>query len=501
MKKNRILYILLFTLFLGGCSEDFLVPELTSKLEADKVYSNASSIKATRIGIYNLLAGKNNSTGSLYQAGMPLCGSFVSNDVVYGNKWNQTFSDVAALKNSATTGWSATVWEQTYGITEVCNSIIKNEENIEKAVGKDLKDFYLADAKAVMAMVYSDVARFYANAYHVDNGKSLAIPFVDYVDYSVKPKRNTLDEIYKKSIALFNESLKSLQGCDNNQNYMNTNAVHALLSRIYLDMHNWDMAQKEAKMAMEGVTLMSSEEYATGISHISSETILAFSNTKVLRSIYRDFFSYHDTYDGMGEDLLINKSLVKKFGSNDLRTAFFIQQPNYNAYYPYKGKDGGYSAAAGYMKSHDAYSAGGKFPRRGAVLRKDIQGDLAVGDYNYIRGAEMVLVQAECFARMGKNTEAQNLLFDIQKRSIKGAVKSGSTGDTLLEEILLEKRKELFGEGHDMREVLRLGKGLVRDETNVIPETIPDGSQRFRWHVPEREQDINANLKDGQPTK
>lgn len=77
-----------------------------------------------------------------------------------------------------------------------------------------------------------------------------------------------------------------------------------------------------------------------------------------------------------------------------------------------------------------------------------------------MRSDEMLLNAAEACAHQGKDTEAKALLWQLQ--DLRNAKRTEASGDELIEAILKERRKELYGEGFSLFDMLRTQKGLER---------------------------------------
>ena len=65
-------------------------------------------------------------------------------------------------------------------------------------------------------------------------------------------------------------------------------------------------------------------------------------------------------------------------------------------------------------------------------------------DIPIIRSVEMHLIEAEARPRLGDETEAANLLFELQKNRDVNAIPSGNIGESLIDEILVERRKNFM---------------------------------------------------------
>jgi hypothetical protein len=113
-----------------------------------------------------------------------------------------------------------------------------------------------------------------------------------------------------------------------------------------------------------------------------------------------------------------------------------------------------------------------------------------------MRIAEMWLIEAEAKARLGE-ADAGDILYTLQKNRDTQAVASGNTGQALINEILLERRKELFGEiGINYLDLKRLGLPLERSvgHPSVCRLSIPGNSDRFTLKIPQAEIDANESL-------
>lgn len=498
---KKYIYILLILSAFSSCNEDLLEKESSSQVTAKQAFENEKTIEAIRVGMYAEIAYK--AEGALYTLKLPVLGDILGNDMVYGSQWYQSWNSEYAYKTIPRSPGPLGLWTGLYYMAEITNTVTskleKGSEKIKNAVT------LRSEAKALRGMIHTDVARFFGKAYHLDNGESKAIPYINTLQYDPanpgvikKPSRNTMKEIYQLAIKDIAEAIPNLPDLKGNENIMNKNAAHAILSRIYLDMHKYSDAKKHAEKALDGVSLMSPEEYLRGdLSRVNSESILCFSSDKDKYSKWRTITSFFDNWDGMGDDFLANTTLVALFEKDDLRRKFFVPE-FYSGYYKYwedfltKPDVGFYVATKANPNGCYTY---GKMPRKDSDFLTKTRGTLGLGEYNYIRGAEMILTIAECNARLGNNAAAQLELLKIQKRANKNAKQSVKTGNELIEEVLLERRKELFGEGHSFRDILRIGKGLHRDGSHPVKVSLDANDTRFVWPIPKEATDRNPNLK------
>jgi hypothetical protein len=124
-------------------------------------------------------------------------------------------------------------------------------------------------------------------------------------------------------------------------------------------------------------------------------------------------------------------------------------------------------------------------------------------DYIYMRAAEMYLIEAEALARQGKDADARTVLETLVKARNPNYSAANLSGASLLDEILLQRRIELWGEGFSLIDIKRLGQGLNRPTgpgnhgaPNFDPgiyKTAP-ADPRFLMRIPKRELDNNVNM-------
>ncbi|HEY6900474.1 MAG TPA: RagB/SusD family nutrient uptake outer membrane protein, partial [Puia sp.] len=97
-------------------------------------------------------------------------------------------------------------------------------------------------------------------------------------------------------------------------------------------------------------------------------------------------------------------------------------------------------------------------------------------------------------ARMGgQDAAAQALMWELQDK--RGADRTASTGAALVSDILVERRKELYGEGFAWFDMLRTGAGLARTGDHPIIINLPARSWRLIFQLPTSEFTSNKSLK------
>jgi hypothetical protein len=124
-------------------------------------------------------------------------------------------------------------------------------------------------------------------------------------------------------------------------------------------------------------------------------------------------------------------------------------------------------------------------------------------DVPYMRAAEMYLIEAEAKARLGQ-ADAVTILFEFVKARNSSYVLSTNTGQALIDEILVQRRIELWGEGFRFFDLKRTNSSLDRTEANhdsgivngVL--TVPPTDKRWQWLIPRAEIDANPLIKQNE---
>ena len=95
----------------------------------------------------------------------------------------------------------------------------------------------------------------------------------------------------------------------------------------------------------------------------------------------------------------------------------------------------------------------------------------------------MMLIEIEANARLGKENDAASMLLSFQQNRDPNAIASDNNGDSLIEEILIERRKELYGEmGVEWFDAKRLRRGISRTGNHRIGTSanlLPDDKKFF----------------------
>lgn len=484
MKKIKIILTSLATLTLVvSCNRDFeeAVPE--KQVSQEQLENEPSALNHVLTGVYKALYSTNagqsyEDYGRTYHDDFGLLtlktgADLMSNDMVqvqnhwFGNFYNYNAGSVSNARNSI-------VWKTVYLRDFVLNKIINT-------IGNNPSDpqakRILAEAKALKAYLYFTLTRFYTYTYK-GHENDLAIPIYTGKEASDGAKRSTVKETYDFIVKLLNESLVDLTASRSSKININNSVAKGMLAQVYLEMGVYDKAALMAREARASYSLMSEAQWrGNGFSDLNNpEAMWAADITSVNSGIYASFFSHMDNlapgYTGaVGIYKAIDRRLYEKISNTDYRKLEIANNTGL-----YKNKT--YAPYAN-MKFKDSSPF--------------------TGDYIFMRAAEFYYIEAESLARGGNEAGAQQLLYDITVKRDPSYIKSTNTGQALIDEIMTQKRIEMWGEGCAWFDMKRLGIALERNYTGSNHASFGRQNRgvsdvRMRFQIPQRELDTNPSI-------
>lgn len=491
MKWIKYILVMVVAVLANGCGNDWLNLQPSTSVETEGSLNVLSDFEFTMNGIYSTM-----QSYYYYGARMQYYGDVTGDDVqaYSASKRCATYYQFGYNKDNAPT----TFWRTCYDIIQNANIVINSIDGIvydgEDEQGKTLFEAYRNDLKgqalAVRALALFDITRLYGYPYLKDNGTSLGGVIVeDVVGIAYKPKRSTVAECYDKIIKYLTEAIPLLATEKEKKSSawlarsvrgkMNKWSAMTLLSRVYLYKGDNANAFKTAEEAIKGAEkdgygLWSNDEYTdVWAKDFTSEVFFEIVNL-LTDSPGKESMGYLCSSSGY-KDMVLTSSFVDflQKDKNDVR---------YKMFKIYKKQ---------------AYIQ--KYPGQ--------EGDDGPADANIpvFRMSELYLNAAEAAVKLEDNDNAVYYLDKIVSRgnpdnTVKGTI-------VKLERVLDERRKEFFGEGHRMFDVLRNGGKIVREDVSVseISDTkhlsLQDYAKEFDWNmykvvlpIPKAEMDANPNM-------
>ena len=465
-KLAGLIVLALMALALSSCKKSFLDLRPYTSVSSDVAITNESDMQNALNGAYG-----NMNSANLYGRSTPLFGDLVSDNVYISTINSNRYLDFFQINYTVTDVNMQGIWQSAYSTisraNNVINSSLQGNENIDQLRG---------EALAIRGLMYFELVKFFGKPYTVDPN-ALGVPLILTYDPTLKPTRNSVQEVYTQIEKDLTEA-GTLMTQDKSSGFFTKWAAKALLARMYQFKGDWDKAQTTAEDVINN----------SGYSLLQLGDVLTFwqNNTdrndklEVLFEIVFDATNnignsslpYFFDQSGYG-DALATESLYNLYSSTDVRKGMFIVGS------PIRG---------------DEAKVVNKFPNTGSADKDEMK---------VIRMSEVYFIAAEAAFHNGDEATARTYLNDVATERDPGFAGYSASGQALLDDILLERRKELAFEGHRYWDLVRNNLAVTRiDQANNYPGNVPlvleTSNFRRILPIPQAELDANPNIREQQ---
>jgi len=357
-------------------------------------------------------------------------------------------------------------WDPNYANIFNANIILQNIPKLP-ANEKVRIDQIKGDAYCNRASAYLNLILLYAPVYQESRATSdLGVPILTEPDLEAKPKRASSKEVYDFILNDLIQAEQLLPDQAKNIYRNDKKTAQAILARIYLQMGNYVEALAYAqKVLMTKSTLL---DYNTW-SFINPTRPHSGITNRPLPQDDSERIAYRTTSFGSALiNTCISPDLLAGLDKKDLRFKFFWSELESN------GKP-----------TKEPYPV---------YIKYDLNFNIGV--------PEMMLIAAECQARLGKVNEALSYLNKLrEKRFTPTDFKTlqAATAETALKLVIQERQIELFGRGQRWFDMKRLDKDPLfkKDYKRANIEgsyTLKQGSPKFVCQIPPKVLLMNSNI-------
>lgn len=431
----------------------------TTSLAAENVFSKTEDAEKVLNGAWRYLLETWNSYANPGYGAILRAGDAMGSDVVlntrYGFSSHYAFSAVYGKGGTNTLSWLLA-----YRTINDCNGVIDNIDNVTGT--ENDRNRIKGQALALRGFIYLHLASLYSFAIDKDPNAVCAPIYTTTTDYNTavegKPA-SSVSEVYAQSLSDLEEAYRLIPANykRDGKHKIDRQVVLGLLSRAALYSRQWQKAADySAELLSLNSYLMSETEFKEGFNNAeNNEWIWGHPQTNDQSNPSYQFYYLDTTTPGS-----------------------YYYSFNVDPYFRDKYNDGDYRKTLIYWAvdpSADPESAGLVWMRNAKFKFRDIEN--MVADIVLMRVAEIYLINAEANAHLsGKSSEAVNRL--NQLRAARGAnlAEAGVSGQALLDEIWLERRRELWGEGFSLVDLIRNQQSVERkewpsDEANYVEIT------------------------------
>jgi hypothetical protein len=494
---------LLGMMALAACSGDKLETQPTDSVSGTTLFSDAKAAMVPLNGLYRSMYTSGwSTTGNTHQcfgvSAYCLASEVMGDDFVMGAQGSGWFWFDAAYNvkgrftNSA---WrSYDLWYAFYTWIANANYVIAAEETMGGAT-EDV-NYVIGQAYAVRAYSYFQLAQWFARTYKGHESEPCA-PIYNEPTFKTTTgqPRATVADVYKQIDSDLEKALTLLKGIpQQDKTHMAYAVTCGIASRVALVEENWSKALELAKEAIDNSGCSVQPVAAiTGMNSVGYGDVMWGAKIKSDQAgMYASLFAHMDpavAYAARAPKQ-ISRWLYNKIDENDQRRAWWNPDENY-------------------LQKKFSFSNVSTWE----------------GDYVWMRVEEMYFNAAEAACRLGDEAQAKNYLMAVMSQrdpsyacektgTALGALTTDETG-SLLEEILIQKRIELWGEFGRTFDIRRLKQGfqrtsdqgwpdglLLKDKSGALRPTANPENYMWVLTIPQAEFDGNINMtvdKDQNP--
>lgn len=485
---------------LSSCVNDWLDVAPSDGTDADAALTSSSDLAAARTGMYAALKGNSNLVDYYGQQFFVYGDVHAGDDYQYNNLggsnrasfyYDMNYQTASEFLSSISS--SNVAWKSPYIVIGRANRIIAAAEGgalSDAAEAKATIDQYAAEAKVLRALAHFDLVRIYGKPYTEDQGASLGVPLVTGVlESNAKPARSTVAEVYTQVVKDLTEAISSnALATETEPGYVSVWGAKAILSRVYLNMGDYANALSVAEDIIKnsGAALWTRDQY----------------------------FKAWDASTPNESEFLFRLNVAGSTDNNDLNGIGNLQQRD------------GYKEMVATKKFVDMLTSDPKDVRNDMFLPAKAEKEVAVYGTNkvflnklrgqggnlrnvtivpIIRLSEVYLTAAECAFRNNDKTKAVEYLNDLVKNRTTTVASLATVDNITLERILIERRKELIGEGQRYFDALRNNETITRYTSEADKgwhKTLSKEAQSFNRDfykaiaaIPQSEINANPNIK------
>ena len=374
-----------------------------------------------------------------------------------------------------TFGDNRQVWRYYYRIVRNCNAVIDGVggTDVDITTLNQENKYILGQAKALRAHSYFYLAQFYQKEY---DGAEEILPL--YTD-AITPNgpKVAASEIYDLMEADLTQAITLLDGFTRTSKLQISKEVAQGIYAYVLGARGTDplKAHQMAVAAIGSYPLMTSAEVTGGFNNVNTPGWMwgVDLNDEIGLGLVSwwgqmDYYSY--SYPAFGDAKSMDQNLFDAIPANDVRKAQYEDAP------------GTYEHLMPLYKFYDADRT-----RYGSSR-------IVKADYVFMRVAEMHLLAAEMGARAGNEPAARTYLKNVVSQRVPDASYIDAlSGAALLDEIYLQTRIELWGEGKSYLAMKRNRATITRGSNHLsfVGASIPYNDERLTFEIPEGEIQFN----------
>jgi len=446
-------FLTISAVFLFSC-EDVLEKEPIDIIDAGAAFQEAEDIEAGTVGVYALISGVNYIGIS----------SRISDDLRLSPENRGQGVQIHDWSYVATEGATSGAWLNIYGVNARLNRVLNAIDELvgsgvvtEEEVARNR-----AELLAIRAMCHFDLWRLFSTKY---DPNALAIPYIalpEGLRVDNLPDREPTASVFEEINADL-AAAKALMPTDVVETTRFTSlAISALQARVALYSEQWQDAVDFSTEVINNADLAQGSELDEVFADESEAGVLF----KLLRVSGDGRIG--TLYTDVNNDIFFNPS-------NEILGIYDKDNDARFDAYLFEDEDGDRDEVI-------------KYPGKPGLDK--------LNDVKILRVAEQYLIRAEAQANLNQFTQASADINTLRSSRITGYVDQNYTNTPdVVEEVLLERRRELAYEGHRFFDLKRLGLPIdrINDDCFRVPNACTMEAESFLFALPIPQDEIFAS--------
>ncbi len=503
---NKIFYILctVAALIISGCDEEFLDKKPSEKLSKEQIQIAAESdpnlLKGSIAGLYSTMyntgtGGTDLNHDDFGQKGYDIYGDMLSSDMVLGALNYGWYSGIAGYTATKDFTVNATYqpWRYYYRVIFGANTVIDALGGTDAEQTEADQRHIMGQAKAMRAYAYFYLAHFFATDY--GDGTQKILPIYLNTEVPNTPK-STAAEVYDLIISDLTQAIDYLGDFNRvSKDQIDAWVAKGLLAYAYaargttqdlqqvvtitediINNGGFRMVNEDEVVAKFDPTTKALLNPQSGFNNVANPSWmwgvdLTLANNLDLVSWWGqvDLFTY--SYAWAGDPKVIDDNLYDAIRDDDLRKQQFVDVDDDGLLWPINK----------FFAQHRSLELDGD----------EIGGQRQItADYLYMRVEEMYLLNAEAHAKLGQDADALSRLKELLDLRIADySYVDALSGQALQDEIYLQTRIELWGEGKSYLAMKRNKASVTRGPNHLFfaGETFSYDDDELTFPIPQAE--------------
>ena len=511
---------------LSSCGADYLEVTPTQYIDETEVETSLDYLEAAINGVHRKMhSNDRDSQGFNSEPLFSLGRDMLADDLLWNLKsytgWHTsivTWSSNTSPTNTYTVNQWRSYYEFILNANKVMEALIEYHSDYNDPKAPNRVKYIRGEALAIRAWCLFQLVQYYGFRYDAATANTnLGVPLQLKSEVEQLP-RATMAETYTQINKDLDEAATLLDGYKAKMTHYTKKVVLGLQARVALTQHKYPEAAEFAAAAIElakkeGLAMMTIDQADrdvtplafTSITTTTKDAMYAWQPLNEHTLGFASWVPYltwnHNSSACRTGIKWINGVTYEKFKQmcpDDVRLKWWDPTPR---------------ASANVTITIDGVSGYRQYQYQTRKYSTRSISD-AVGDWAFMRLSEMYLVAAEAYARAGDETNAKKYLLEFSSNRSPSAAESANTGEALIEEIMMHRRIELWGEGFRWFDLKRLQLPIDRRDKDGFKSgyshsengtsrvgflqkaaDLGNGNEAWALEIPQAEFDYNPNMK------